>query len=87
MPTDYYPNKDEDELLPILSSLQKRASEGVVYFSTITGLQQQRSFQGAARTEVEIKRVLYSLFLRNSSAYADPYVSRIRRVRARYLYY
>jgi hypothetical protein len=83
---DFYPQKTVDELLVILASLQKRASEGVVYFTTVAGLQTQRTFQGAARTEVEIKRVLYSLSLRAPEAYENPYTQRIRRTRARYTF-
>jgi hypothetical protein len=86
MPVNYYPQKTEDELVTILESLQKRASEGVVYFTTVAGLQNQRSFQGSARVEVEIRRVLYSLFLLNPGTYANPYLQRIRRTRARYTF-
>lgn len=81
MPVDYYPQKGTAELLTMLDSLQKRATTGVVYFTTATGgMQQQRTFQGAARVEVEIRRVLYSLYLREPENFSNPYVARIRKV-------
>lgn len=84
MPVNYYPQKSADELLAILTSLQKRASEGVVFFTTGAGLQQQRSFQGSARVETEIRRVLYSLFVVDPDTYDNPYAGRIRRTRPHY---
>jgi len=86
MPVDYYPQKSVDELLAILDAVQKRASTGVVFFTTAAGVQNQRSFQGASPTAVEIRRILYSLFLRDSVTYANPYASRTRRTRARYTF-
>jgi hypothetical protein len=83
---NYYPQKTEQELLDILDSIQKRASTGVVAFYTAAGVQQQRSFQGAARPSTEILRILYSLHLLLPGTYADPYASRIRRTRASYTF-
>lgn len=84
MPCDYYSNKDEEELLAILDSVQKRQTTGVVAFYGAAGVQQQRSFQGGSRVEVEIRRLLYSLHLRAPGTYADPYAGRIRKTRASY---
>jgi hypothetical protein len=90
MPVDYYPQKSVEELLGILDSLQKRASTGVVFFTTAAGIQNQRSFQNGNKVEVEIRRVLYSLHLRGAEGdeenpYPDPYLQRVRRTRAHYL--
>ena len=86
MPIDYYPQKSVEELLVILDSLQKRASTGLVYFSTVLGgTQSQKSFQGSSSTAVEIRRVLYSLFKRDPDNYPNPYASRIRKTRPHYM--
>ena len=85
MPIDYYPQKSADELLLILAALQQRGTEGVVSFTTAAGIQTQKTFQGAAPPSVEIRRVLYSLHLRDSN-FKDPYASRIRRTRSRYVF-
>lgn len=85
MPVDYYPNLTVEELEARLLSLQNRSTKGEVYFTTSAGVQTQKSYQGAARPEVEIRRVLYSLHLRDESSYPDdPYAGRIRRTRASY---
>lgn len=84
MPVDYYPQKTEAELLALLVSLQNRQTQGHVYMTGGAGIQTVRSFTGSSRVEVEIRRVLYSLHLRNAEDYEDPYASRIRRTRAYY---
>jgi len=84
MPVNYYIGKTEDELLVMLSDLQKRASSGVVFFTTGAGLQQQRSFQGSAPVAVEIRRVLYALFVLNPGDYDNPYSGRVRVTRTKY---
>lgn len=84
--TNFYPNKTEDELVVLLTALQNRASQGHVYMTSGAGIQNVRSFAGAARVEVEIKRVLFSLFLLKPSTYQNPYAGRVRRTRARYLF-
>jgi hypothetical protein len=87
VPTNYYPQKTRTELEALLSALQDRASQGQVYMSGGSGMPQiVRGYTGAARVEVEIKRVLYSLFLLQPNIYDDPYASRIRRTRTRYTY-
>lgn len=84
MPVNYYPQKTEEELLAILTSLQKRASEGVVAFTTGAGIQTQRSFEGGRPVAVEIRSVLYSLYLLDSDAYDNPYAGRVRITRTKY---
>jgi len=84
MPCDYYPQKTVEELLLILDSVQKRQTTGVVAFYGAAGVQQQRSFQGGSRVEVEIRRLLFSLHLRDAVLYPDPYAGRIRKTRASY---
>jgi hypothetical protein len=84
--TDFYPQKTADELLALLNALQNRATRGQVYFTTVAGLQSEVSFQQAARPEVEIRRVLYSLHRRDPDTYPDPYAARIRRTRSRYTF-
>ncbi len=84
MPIDYYPNLAVDELLPKLTSLQKRATEGLVNFTTAAGIQSQKTFQGAGPVSVEIRRVLYSLHLKDSDTFKNPYAQRVRRTRALY---
>lgn len=84
MPVNYYIGKTEDELLVMLSDLQKRATSGVVFFTTGAGLQQQRSFTGSAPVAVEIRRVLYSLHKLDPDEYDNPYAGRVRVTRTRY---
>lgn len=85
MPTNYYPNKTVDELKTILDSLQKRASTGVVFFTTAAGTQTQRSFQGSGPVDREIRRVLYALFVIEPENWDNPYAGRIRRTRPNYI--
>lgn len=82
--TNYYAGRTEAELLVMLNDLQKRASSGVVFFTTGAGLQQQRSFQGSAPVDVERKRVLYSLHILKPDDYDNPYAGRKRIVRTKY---
>lgn len=84
MPVNYYVGKTEDELLVMLSDLQKRASSGIVYFTTGAGSQQQRTYQGSAPVAVEIRRVLYSLHVLDPDGYDNPYAGRVRVTRTRY---
>jgi len=84
VPVDYYPQKTVAELLVILDSVQKRGSVGALSMTTGAGLQQMRSWQGAARPEVEVRRVLYSLYRRDPTTYEDPYRERVRRTRPAY---
>lgn len=84
MPVDYYPQKTVAELLVILDSVQKRASVGALFITTGAGIQQQRSFQGSASTQTEVKRVLFSLHLKDPDVYQNPYLSRVRRTRVSY---
>jgi len=84
VPVDYYPQKTEEELLALLKAVQARGTDGQVFFTTVIGMQTQKSFQGAARPEVEIRRIRYSLFLKNPDTYANPYTERTRRTRANY---
>ncbi len=84
MPINYYPQRTTEELLVILDSLQKRTTQGAVFYTTAAGLQQQRSFQGSSPVHVEIRRVLYALWKLDSEAYENPYAQRIRKTRARY---
>ena len=86
MPVDYYVSKSENELLLLLDSLQRRATQGVIASTSAAGVQQIRSFTQGSRVETEIKRVLYSLFKRNPIDYSDPYASMIRRTRAHYTF-
>jgi hypothetical protein len=84
---DYYPQKSEAELSVLLDSLQKRQVKGGITEVTAAGVRTMKDFRGGnSRVEVEIRRVLYSLHLRNPDTYDDPYASRVRRVRARYTF-
>lgn len=84
---DYYPQKSEQELLALLDSLQKRQIKGGITEVTAAGVRTMKDFKaGNSRVEVEIRRVLFSLHLRDSDVYDDPYASRIRRTRARYTF-
>jgi hypothetical protein len=84
MPVDYYPNSNEDELVLLLESLQRRATTGQIYMTTYSGDQNMRTFQGASPVKVEIKNVLYSLHLQNPADWDNPHLQKIRRVRAAY---
>jgi hypothetical protein len=87
VPINYYPNLDADGLLALLDALQKRQTTGLVIQTSAAGLQAIKSFsKGASRNEVELRRVLYSLHLLQPGNYADPYVDRITRTRARYTF-
>ncbi len=82
--TNFYPQKTADELLAILDSLQKRATTGVVIQNSAAGVQTIRSFQNSGPVSVEIRRVLYSLFVLLPETYPNPYAQRITRVRPHY---
>ena len=87
MPVDYYPQKSVADLLGILDGLQKRQTRGGITEVVAAGVKTTREFgMGNSRAEKEILRVLYSLHLRDSGTYDDPYASRIRRTRARYTF-
>jgi hypothetical protein len=92
MPVDYYPNKNVLELVALLGKLQTRQTAGALTEVTAAGVRTVRAAGAAAgnsRTETEIKRVLYSLYVRtigtdDADTYPNPYASMIRRTRARY---
>lgn len=87
MAIDYYPNKSEEELLSLLESLQNRQVKGAVTEVNAAGVRTVKEVgSGNSRVEVEIRRVLYSLFVRNPKDYDDPYASRIRRTLPRYTF-
>ncbi len=85
MPVDYYPNKSIGELQTILATLQDRQTKGALVEVAAGGVKSMRQVgrSGDARTETEILRVLYSLYLRDSAnggnTYANPYANRVRR--------
>ncbi len=68
----------------MLDSLQKRSTTGVVFFTTAAGIQQQRSFQNSNSVDVNIRRVLFSLWKLAPDTYENPYAQRIRKTRAKY---
>ena len=78
MPVDYYPQLSEEQLLVMLTSLQNRGTTGEVVFTTFAGVQTQKTFEGGERVGLSMRRVLYSLHLRNSAAYENPYTQRVR---------
>lgn len=92
MPVDYYPNKSVEELSQILTTLQKRQTEGTLTEVSAAGVRTVKTLTpGNARVETEILRVLYSLHLRaagtgDASKFPNPYASRIRMTRARYTF-
>ena len=87
MPSNYYPNKTEEDLLAILNALQARQTAGAITEVSAAGVRTVKEVgQGNSRTEVELRRVLYSLFLKNPTLYQDPYASMIRRTRTRYTF-
>jgi hypothetical protein len=83
VPTNFFPNATEAELVALLESLQRRATRGEIYMTTYAGDQQMRSYQGASRVDTMIKRVLYSLSLLNDD-YDNPYAGRVRRTQVSY---
>lgn len=86
MPVDYYPNKSAEDLLLILDTLQKRQTAGTLTEVSAGGVRTVKTVTpGNSAVEVEILRVLYSLFKRDSATYPNPY--RQRRQRSRGLYY
>ncbi len=95
MPVDFYPNKSVEELTGLLKSLQDRQIKGGITQVQAAGVMTTRDLSvmrnGNSRIEVELKRVLYSLYLRASGTpaaklWANPYAGRIRRTRSRYTY-
>lgn len=88
MPLDYYPQKSQQDLLVLLDTLQKRQTKGGITEVSAAGVRTVRVFNAAgnSRTEVEIRRVLYSLHLRNPQLYDDPYASMLRTTRTRYTF-
>ncbi|HEV2210845.1 MAG TPA: hypothetical protein VG167_18890 [Verrucomicrobiae bacterium] len=87
MPLDYYPQKSTADLLVILASLQNRQTKGAITEVSAAGVRTVKEVGlSNSRVEVELRRVLYSLHLRQPEQYDDPYAARIRRVRARYIF-
>jgi hypothetical protein len=87
MPVDYYPQKSVAELVVILEKLQKRQTEGLLGEVAAAGIRTTRDIgrgAGNSRPEVEIKRVLYSLYRRakgtgEADNWPNPYNDMIRR--------
>lgn len=92
MPVDYYPNKSIADLQAILEGLQKRQSQGAISEVTAAGVRVVRSHAsqaGNTKTDVELLRVLYSLYRRalgteEAPNFPNPYASRMTRTRAAY---
>ncbi len=94
MPVNYYPNKTFEELEALLTALQNRQTKGPVVEVIAGGIKTRRDFSNAngSKVDVEILRVLYSLYLITKDAtnvpadekYANPYKQRITRTRANY---
>lgn len=84
MPVDHYPQKTEAQLLTLLDALQKRQTTGLTVQSSAVGMQTVKTLSGGNRVDVELRRVLYSLSLRNPDLYPDPYAGRVRRTQAYY---
>ncbi len=91
MPVNFYPNKSVEELEALLTSLQNRQTKGPVVEVIAGGIKTRRdmSNSGNSTPEVEIMRVLYSLYLATkdlpaSDRYDNPYKQRITRTRANY---
>ena len=96
MPIDYYPQKRIEELVTILDRLQGRQLNGAITDATAAGVRVARaqgSSSGNSKTEIELQRVLYSLYLRakddpnEASNWPNPYASRVTRTKARYCEY
>jgi hypothetical protein len=96
MPTDYYPNKSQEELITILNGLQQRQLKGGITEVSAAGVRTTRDFGRNAlmssRVSTEILRVLYSLHLGEVVAagqvaqWPDPYAGKVTRTRARYTF-
>jgi hypothetical protein len=92
MPVDYYPNMSVADLEALLTRMQKREALGGVTEVQVAGQRTTKDFRKNSRSEVELKRVLYSLFLRarnpdgSPGKYSDPYAGMIRRTKAFYTY-
>jgi hypothetical protein len=90
MPVDYYPNKSIEDLSQLLTTLQKRQTEGTLTEVSAAGVRTVKTLSpGNARVEVELRRVLYSLYVRakgtdQAADYPNPYDQMIRRTRPRY---
>lgn len=81
---NYYAGRTEAELLILLKSVQERSSKGVIGMSSGAGIQQQYTFSEAAKIDLVIRRILYSLYLISPSTYDNPYAARVRRTRPAY---
>jgi hypothetical protein len=87
MPIDYYPNLSAGQLLQLLQILQARDTTGITTEVGMVGYTQRNDFgKEMTRNATAIRRVLYSLHLRNPCQFKDPYAQRIARTRARYTF-
>ena len=88
MALNYYPNKSVKCLLEILEQLQGRQDKGLLTGTAAAGVSMVREGRstGNSRTEVEIRRVLYSLSQADPAHYQDPYSQMVRFSRARYTF-
>jgi hypothetical protein len=90
VPIDYYPQKSLSELKVLLESLQSRLAKGAITEVSAAGVRTVRQPPiGGSDSDIQIKRVLYSLYLRalgtsEEPTWTNPYSQSLRRVRVRY---
>ena len=91
MPVDYYPNLALEELQALLARLQARQAGGAITEASAGGGGVGRAEgAGNSRTEVEVLRVLYSLYVRargteEEGRWPNPYERRVTRTRPAFL--
>lgn len=85
MPVDYYPNKSGSELLVMLKAAQDASVGGTITETTAAGLHVVMS-QGdqSISNDLKLRRILYSLHLRDPQQWPNPNASRVRRTRTAY---
>jgi hypothetical protein len=91
MPVNYYPNQTVQALELLLASLQKRQIGGAVTEVFAAGVRTVKTVGfGNSSPDVEIMRVLYSLFLAEpvnddgTKKWTNPYLQRVTRTRPSY---
>ena len=82
MPVNYYPNATELELTTLLEGLQRRQTIGQVYMTSTLGDQTIRSFKGASKVSLEIRRVRWAGHV--LYGWDNPYAERVQHVSPNY---
>lgn len=82
---DYYSTRSIEELLVLLRAAEDRLNGGAIVAVSQAGSSVSKQHDARSSVERDIVRLRYSLYLRDSTTYADPYAEQVRTTRPYYL--